>query len=135
VALYRSGLSIGKVAERMGVSRQGMHDLLKRRIKLRDRIEALPRKESTATRRKRAKARKRYRERAARITAAQIRAVRERDQACVTCGAPGTDIDHITPVSEGGQTEMGNLQLLCHSCHVEKSRADWKTRERWKEVA
>jgi len=126
VALYQSGLSIGKVAERMGVTRQAMHDLLKRRIKLRDRVEALPRKDPTAIRRKRAATLKRYRSRAARITRAQIRAVMERDETCRACGREGTDVDHIVPVSRGGQTTLENLQLLCRLCHIEKSRADRK---------
>lgn len=132
---YEAGESIAVVAKRYGVSRQSMWDVLRRRTTLRDRVQALPRKKSTAVRRKRARSRERYRERAARITAAQIRAVRERDKVCLVCGALGTDIDHILPVSEGGQTELLNLQLLCHPCHIEKSREDWKSRERWKEVS
>jgi 5-methylcytosine-specific restriction endonuclease McrA len=124
VALYQSGLSAGKVAERMGVSRQAMHDLLKRRIQLRDRVAALPRKDPTAVRRKRAATLKRYRSRAARITRAQIRAVVERDKTCRICGGEGTDVDHILPVAQGGQTDMENLQLLCNPCHIQKSRAD-----------
>jgi hypothetical protein len=35
VELYRSGLSCGKLADRFRVSRQAIHDLLKRRIRLR----------------------------------------------------------------------------------------------------
>jgi 5-methylcytosine-specific restriction protein A len=132
---YEAGESIGAVANRYGVSRQSMHDVLKRRTEMRDRIAALPRKEPTAIRTKRLRALRRYRARAARITRAQIRAVMERDVHCVACGALGTDIDHIRPVSEGGQTEMDNLQLLCHPCHIEKSRADWRIRTRWKEVS
>lgn len=132
---YDAGESIGKVAKRYGVSRQGMHDVLKRRTQMRDRIAALPRKEPNAKRVKRAKSQRRYRERAARITAAQMRTVRERDQVCVKCSAEGSDFDHILPVSEGGQTTLDNLQFLCHPCHVEKGRADWKTRTRWKEVS
>jgi hypothetical protein len=27
------------------------------------------------------------------------------------------EVDHVIPVSHGGQTELGNLRLLCHSCH------------------
>ena len=119
--LYLSGLSLEKVAVKMGVTRQAMHDLLKRRIVLRDRVAALPRKPSNAKRRKRAQSIRRYRERAARITAAQIRAVMERDLVCQACGELGRDVDHIIPVSMGGQTEMENLQLLCQPCHFLKS--------------
>ena len=129
IRMYQSGLSLAKCAEPFGVSRQSMHDLLKRRIELRDRIEALPRltdEERSKVQEKRNRASRRYRSKAARITAAQIKAVKDRDKACVKCGAEGVDIDHITPVSAGGQTEMGNLQLLCKPCHIEKTRQDWK---------
>ena len=124
--LYETGLSCGKVAERFGVSRQAMWDVLRRRTTMRDRIAALPRQPETAKRRKRKEALRRYRSRAARITRAQERAVRARDRVCVMCGADGTDIDHVTPVAAGGQTEMENLQLLCEPCHIAKSRADWR---------
>lgn len=136
IALYESGLSLAKVAARMGVSRQSMHDLLKRRIVLRGRIEALPRVEDrTKLQEKRRRALKRYRSRAARITNAQIREVKARDKVCVTCGEPGEDVDHIVPVRAGGQTTLSNLQLLCEDCHIEKSRQDWKTypRETYRE--
>jgi 5-methylcytosine-specific restriction endonuclease McrA len=110
----------------MGVSRQAMHDLLKRRIPLRDRIEALPRKERTAIREKRLNGLRRYRSKASRITAAQVRAVKERDRVCRMCGKAGTDIDHILPVGKGGQPEMDNLQLLCNPCHRQKTGDDWR---------
>lgn len=126
ITLYQAGSSLGKIAARMGVSRQAMHDLLKRRIVLRGRLEALPRKEPTAIRAKRAATNQRYRSRAARITRAQIRAVKARDVVCRICFGEGTDIDHCIPVARGGQTVMENLQLLCHPCHVEKTRAERK---------
>lgn len=125
VVLYEAGWSLARLAERLRVSRQSMWDLIRRRIPLRDRLAALPRKEPNAVRRHRAVNRRRYLERAARITAAQMRAVRERDQVCRTCGEEGTDFDHILPVADGGQTTLENLQLLCHPCHVQKSRTDW----------
>lgn len=124
VLAYESGLSIQKIAKAMGVSRQSMWDILRRRTTMRDRLEALPRKEPTAIRQKRDATRKRYRLRAARITAAQMREVRARDESCLRCGAAGTDFDHILAVSLGGQTTMDNLQLLCHPCHIQKSKTD-----------
>lgn len=129
IRMYQSGLSLAKCAEPFGVSRQSMHDLLKRRIKLRDRLEALPRltdEERSKVQEKRNRAIRRYRSRAKRITRAQLDAVKERDQVCVKCGEPGVDVDHIVPVMKGGQTEMSNLQFLCKLCHIEKSRNDWK---------
>lgn len=128
IRLYQEeGLSLGKIAQQMGVSRQSMHDLLKRRIKLRDRIEALPRvQDRSKLQEKRRASLKRYRSRAKRITAAQLREVWERDKVCVKCGQEGRDVDHIVPVMKGGQTELDNLQLLCKPCHINKSREDWK---------
>lgn len=123
---YEAGESCGAIAKDYGVSRQSMWDVLRRRTEMRDRIEALPRKEQTAIRTKRAAALKRYRSRADRITRAQIREVWARDQVCQMCGEEGEEIDHILPVSMGGQTEMANLQLLCKPCHTEKSRAERK---------
>jgi 5-methylcytosine-specific restriction endonuclease McrA len=126
VKLYEAGESTGQVAARYGVSRQSMWDVLRRRTQMRDRIEALPRKEPTALREKRLASLRRYRSRAARITRAQIDAVKERDGTCRMCGGAGTDVDHILPVAQGGQTDMENLQLLCNPCHIQKSRADRK---------
>lgn len=36
---------------------------------------------------------------------------------CQECGKPGTDVDHIA----GSSPELDNLQLLCKSCHREKT--------------
>lgn len=33
-------------------------------------------------------------------------------------------IDHITPVSQGGQNTIDNLRLLCKGCHDKKSAAE-----------
>lgn len=44
--------------------------------------------------------------------------VLERDNGrCQSCGKPGTDVDHI----EGSSDDPSNLQLLCGSCHREKT--------------
>jgi 5-methylcytosine-specific restriction endonuclease McrA len=124
--LYAQGHSLGMIAKQFNVSRQSRWDVLRRRMKLRDRIDALPRKEPNAIRRKRLAALRRYRSRANRITREQILEVRKRDQVCCHCGGMGTDIDHIIQVSKGGQTELSNLQLLCRPCHHNKSRQDRK---------
>ena len=34
------------------------------------------------------------------------------------------EIDHITPLSEGGSNEPSNLQALCVQCHAVKSREE-----------
>lgn len=38
---------------------------------------------------------------------------------CQVCGGVGTEIDHI----DGSSNELENLQLLCHDCHVEKTKS------------
>ena len=41
---------------------------------------------------------------------------------CVLCGSDATDrklhIDHIIPVSEGGNSNMKNLRVLCDACNI-----------------
>lgn len=62
--------------------------------------------------------------RRARALDANIRkAVMDRDGGmCVICGSPGTEIDHIA----GSSPELGNLQLLCHRCHIEKTAKNFR---------
>ncbi len=44
---------------------------------------------------------------------------------CIKCKTTNDlQIDHIVPISPGGSDEKQNLQILCHSCHVEKHRYD-----------
>jgi hypothetical protein len=38
---------------------------------------------------------------------------------CQSCGAPGTDIDHI----DGSSADLSNLQLLCRNCHNVKTQS------------
>jgi len=45
---------------------------------------------------------------------------------CRECAAWGrvvaaTDVDHVTPKSQGGTDDLFNLQSLCHSCHSAKT--------------
>lgn len=48
--------------------------------------------------------------------------VLERDAyRCRECGGwEGLEVDHITPVEEGGPTILSNLQTLCQECHDRK---------------
>lgn len=59
--------------------------------------------------------------------------VLERDgYQCRECRETGSplDVDHITPLSQGGTNELSNLQTLCRSCHEEKhGRAFGQPRE------
>ncbi|MDR3362397.1 MAG: HNH endonuclease [Desulfovibrio sp.] len=44
---------------------------------------------------------------------------------CEYCGAPASQVDHITPVESGGHPfDMDNLQCLCQTCHSRKSAAE-----------
>ncbi len=45
---------------------------------------------------------------------------------CRNCGKPGRlEVDHIEPVSVGGSYfDPDNLQALCRSCHIAKTRLD-----------
>ena len=39
------------------------------------------------------------------------------------CGAIATDVDHITPIEEGGPPfSLANTRSLCHSCHSKVTR-------------
>ncbi|MEU0587995.1 HNH endonuclease signature motif containing protein [Streptomyces sp. NPDC006132] len=40
------------------------------------------------------------------------------------CPEPGTDVDHIVPVSLGGTDDLEGLQLLCSWHHARKSSSE-----------
>lgn len=41
---------------------------------------------------------------------------------CVVCGAVATEVDHITPISEGGaRLDWNNLQAMCKTHHSQKT--------------
>ena len=42
----------------------------------------------------------------------------KRDKKCLRCGREDKlTIDHIEPISKGGENKLGNLQTLCKSCN------------------
>lgn len=42
-----------------------------------------------------------------------------------SCGEIATDVDHITPIEEGGEPfGLENTQSLCKSCHSVKTRRE-----------
>ena len=45
---------------------------------------------------------------------------------CRACGLPGRlECDHVQPLRRGGDPwDMANLQALCRSCHIAKTRAE-----------
>lgn len=47
-----------------------------------------------------------------------FRAVLKRDRfLCAWCGTPGSTIDHLVPVSRGGQSRMDNCVAACRACN------------------
>jgi 5-methylcytosine-specific restriction endonuclease McrA len=51
------------------------------------------------------------------------------DFRCAICGCElpeRFECDHLVPFSEGGETTLSNLQALCPSCHLDKTRAKVK---------
>jgi len=40
--------------------------------------------------------------------------------ACVLCGQPGREVDHVVPVSAGGGDEPSNTRTLCRDCHARR---------------
>src|SRR5215210_7111741 len=61
-----------------------------------------------------------YPEQERRLTDSIRKAVIERDKGCCQkCGQPGDQIDHI----RGNSDDMKNLQLLCRTCHNQKTKA------------
>jgi len=53
--------------------------------------------------------------------AVQSEVYRRDNGKCVRCGSlQQLEFDHIIPVSKGGATTAGNLQLLCRACNLAK---------------
>ncbi|MEU1284919.1 HNH endonuclease signature motif containing protein [Kitasatospora sp. NPDC005856] len=76
---------------------------------------------------------RRYRISSGRWRALKARVDRRDNGCCYRCGTeptddpdqPGFELDHITPVAEGGATEdLDNLGLICPPCHQAKSKAE-----------
>ncbi|WP_442809954.1 HNH endonuclease [Streptomyces sp. NBC_01197] len=42
---------------------------------------------------------------------------------CQRCGSrENLEVDHLISVAKGGGWEMDNLLVLCHECHIKKSK-------------
>jgi len=50
--------------------------------------------------------------------------------ACVDCGSVGRDneIDHDTPLEQGGSNEQSNLKIRCIQCHKAKTAKEGRAR-------
>lgn len=60
-----------------------------------------------------------------------------REPACVACGSTyRVQVDHITELADGGEMyDEENLQTLCETCHIQKSRQERKLRRLRKQMA
>lgn len=48
---------------------------------------------------------------------------------CALCKtAEATEVDHITPLEQGGSNDESNLQALCHDCHAAKTKQEQRAR-------
>lgn len=69
-----------------------------------------------------------------RVIPAKVRtALAERDRACVVPGCPvdrDLEIDHVTPLAEGGRTELANLRRRCCLCNYLKTHHRWRLSRR-----
>ena len=52
--------------------------------------------------------------------------------ACCVCGAPATEVDHITPVTQGGTHDDTNLAAICTMHHESKSADERRAGQRRK---
>lgn len=63
-------------------------------------------------------------------TATRQQVIRRDHGQCQHCThpTPGVEVDHITPIEDGGTDRLDNLQLLCHACHKAKTREETRRR-------
>jgi 5-methylcytosine-specific restriction endonuclease McrA len=48
---------------------------------------------------------------------------------CKTCDRAANEVDHVTPLRDGGaKYDLENLQALCKSCHSRKTAAEMNGR-------
>jgi 5-methylcytosine-specific restriction endonuclease McrA len=46
------------------------------------------------------------------------------DHTCQYCGQPGDQIDHIIPISKGGEDHETNMCVSCATCNASKKNQD-----------
>ncbi len=57
----------------------------------------------------------------------------EQNYLCAKCGKllpPDWQLDHVTPLSQGGGNERANVQALCVACHTDKTVVATQSRPR-----
>lgn len=47
--------------------------------------------------------------------------LKHRNCECVYCGRESTHIDHIVPLSKGGEHQWSNIQMICKTCNLAKA--------------
>ena len=53
---------------------------------------------------------------------------------CSVCRGRATELDHITPIEEGGaELKKENIQPLCKPCHSRKTMTE-QNKKRWKQT-
>lgn len=52
------------------------------------------------------------------------RAVMLRDEGLCACGHLATQVDHVTPLAEGGSDDMDNRRAICTDCHKTKTQQE-----------
>ncbi len=55
--------------------------------------------------------------------------IKKAQRNCVLCGTPGNaanklTVDHIIPISKGGNHHISNLRVLCANCHKKRRGID-----------
>ena len=46
------------------------------------------------------------------------------DHTCAYCGQPGNQIDHVIPISKGGEDHETNMVVACATCNASKKNQD-----------
>lgn len=59
------------------------------------------------------------------VSGARKRSIKDRCGCCVVCGSTNQlEVEHRRGLQNGGDNSDENLSVLCHECHVEKTRMD-----------
>jgi 5-methylcytosine-specific restriction endonuclease McrA len=69
------------------------------------------------------------RERGGKWTAKRKRVLLATNCMCANgCGRVADEVDHETPLEQGGSNDLSNLRGLCRECHAEKTKQEAKQR-------
>ncbi|CAB4163493.1 McrA Restriction endonuclease [uncultured Caudovirales phage] len=69
------------------------------------------------------------RERGGKWTAKRKVVLLQNDCMCANgCGRVADEVDHDTPLEQGGSNDLSNLRGLCRECHAEKTKQEARQR-------